>query len=67
MDKDDVSNSETSNEGYDDRIQTSPSNNTGVEDPNTNEVAPPTEEDNDCGPVESGPLMNEVRLIARKG
>ena len=25
------------------------------------------EEDEDCGPVESGPLMNEVRLVARKG
>ena len=24
-------------------------------------------EDNDCGPVESGPLMNEVRLVSRKG
>ena len=29
---------------------------------------PPTnEEDDDCGPVESGPLMNEVRLVGRKG
>lgn len=25
------------------------------------------EEDDDCGPVERGPLMNEVRLVARKG
>ena len=24
-------------------------------------------EDNECGPVESGPLMNEVRLVSRKG
>ena len=24
-------------------------------------------EDNDCGPVKSGPLMNEVRLVSRKG
>ena len=24
-------------------------------------------EDDDCGPVESGPLMNEVRLVGRKG
>ena len=24
-------------------------------------------EDNDCRPVKSGPLMNEVRLVARKG
>ena len=31
-------------------------------------VAPPDHvEDDDCGPVESGPLMNEVRLVARKG
>ena len=29
--------------------------------------APPDEEDDDYGPVESGPLMNEVRLIGRKG
>ena len=29
---------------------------------------PPTdEEDDDCGPVESDPLMNEVRLVGRKG
>ena len=28
---------------------------------------PPDEEDNDYGPVESGPLMNEVCLIGRKG
>ena len=28
---------------------------------------PPDEEDDDYGPVESGPLMNEVRLIGRKG
>lgn len=31
-------------------------------------AAPPDhEDDDDCGPVESGPLMNEVRLVARKG
>ena len=31
-------------------------------------AAPPDYmEDDDCGPVESGPLMNEVRLVARKG
>ena len=31
-------------------------------------AAPPTdEEDDDYGPVESGPLMNEVRLMGRKG
>ena len=31
-------------------------------------AAPPDhEEDDDCGPVESRPLMNEVRLVARKG
>ena len=30
--------------------------------------APPDdEEDDDYGPVESGPLMNEVRLVGRKG
>ena len=28
---------------------------------------PNDEEDDDCGPVESGPLMNEVRLVGRKG
>ena len=38
--------------------------------PNTNEelpTCPNHEEDDDCGPVESGPLMNEVRLMSRKG
>ena len=29
--------------------------------------APPNNIDNDCGPVESGPLMNEVRLLSKKG
>ena len=67
MDEDDTSDSETSSESYDDRIQASPSNHTSVEDPNTNEVAPPNEEDYNCGPVKLGPLMNEVHLIARKG
>ena len=30
-------------------------------------MLPNDEEDDDCGPVGSGPLMNEVRLVARKG
>ena len=25
------------------------------------------DEEDDCGPVESGPLMNEVRLMSKKG
>jgi hypothetical protein len=29
--------------------------------------APLDDEDEDCGPAESGPLMNEVRLVGRKG
>jgi hypothetical protein len=30
-------------------------------------LPPVNEEDGECGPVESGPLMNEVRLVGRKG
>ena len=31
-------------------------------------LAPPdNEEDDDCGPVKLGPIMNEVRLVAKKG
>jgi len=45
----------------------------GVDDdnphlPNRDPPAPPNdEEDDDHGPVESGPLMNEVRLACKKG
>jgi hypothetical protein len=31
------------------------------------QVLPVEEEDDDCGPIELGPLMNEVRLVGRKG
>ena len=58
---------ETGGESSDEGVQTSISNPTSVEDPNTNEGAPPNEEDNNCGPVELGPLMIEVHLVARKG
>lgn len=58
---DDVNNEETINIDED----------AGSEYPHTPRQSSPTprddEGDDDCGPVESGPLMNEVRLIGRKG
>ena len=47
-------------------------NNTGDSRPQTPCPPPPMShggvvEDNECGVVESGPLMNEVRLVSRKG
>lgn len=40
---------------------------TGERSANDNQATPPDNGDDDCGPVETGPLMNEVRLVARKG
>ena len=45
-------------------------NDTDDDRPHTRPPSSPTLDDNeedDCGPVESGPLMNEVRLASRKG
>ena len=40
-------------------------------DTNDNRSPSPTplnnDEEDDCGPVESGPLMNEVRFVSKKG
>lgn len=35
--------------------------------PHSSPQPPTDDEDDDCGPVESGPLMNEVHLMGRKG
>jgi len=35
--------------------------------PHRRSPTPPSDNDDDHGPVESGPLMNEVRLVSRKG
>ena len=53
-----VDNNHTNNDRT--NINYSPSN----QDPPT---LPNDEDDEDCGPVESGPLMNEVRLACKKG
>ena len=54
-------------------------NDTGMQTPNVDNDCPPTprqhsptpsdddDNDNDHGPVKSGPLMNEVRLVSKKG
>jgi hypothetical protein len=73
----DTSNPETESETSDDGIPIpNPHNDkdTGDEQPlddDTSQRVPPVlptdEDDDDCGPVESGPLMNEVHLIGRKG
>ena len=51
-----------------------PNGNTDTSNEHLQTLCPPPQtlsasqaEDNDCGPVESGPLMNEVRLVSRKG
>ena len=47
---------------------TSDNDNDNDERPHTPRPPSPTiDEDDDCGPVESGPLMNEVRLVSTKG
>ena len=53
----------TANEDDDERAANEDNN----DDPQLSLALPNDEEDNDYGPVESGPLMNEVRLVGRKG
>ena len=44
--------------------------NTGDDHPSTPRLPSPVpfdDSEDDCGPIESGPLMNEVRLVSKKG